>query len=147
MSFTAESSFYIWKSLGYSAADEKAHAARGAAARTEVAMRAIVVALGLLLMGAGSALAGEIYGSITEDGRSVGAGVAVEIRCGDKAHPAVETDKSGAYHLAIEEKGKCTLTVRYKGESPSVEIASYDEGVQVDLVLERKDGKYVVRRK
>jgi hypothetical protein len=105
--------------------------------------------LGILaaLLLAAPALAGEIYGTISEGGKSVGEGVAVELKCGDTAYPAAKTDKTGSYHLVAKEKGKCTLTVRHKGQSPSLEVASYDEGVQVDLVLEAKDGGYTLRRK
>ena len=101
---------------------------------------------GMLLMSS-SALAGEMYGTISEAGKPVGAGVAVEARCGEASYPAAKTDKSGAYHLTVQEKGKCQLTVRYKNQSPAIEVASYDEGVQLDLILQLKDGSYTLRRK
>lgn len=91
--------------------------------------------------------AGEIYGSISEGNGKVGEGVAVEARCGDKAYPAVKTDKNGAYQLDVAQTGKCTLTVKFKDQAPSVEVVAYEEGAQVDLVLELKDGKYNLRRK
>jgi len=94
-----------------------------------------------------AALAGEIYGTVTEGGKSVGEGVGIGAKCGEKGYPAVQTDKSGTYHVVVAENGKCTLTLSYKGQSPSIEVASYDEGAQVDLVLEVKDSKYSVRRK
>ena len=94
-----------------------------------------------------AAWAGEMYGTITDGGKPVGEGVAVKARCGEASYPAVKTDKSGAYHLALKEKGKCRLTVRYKNQAPSIEVASYDEGVQVDLVLEAKGGAYALKRK
>jgi hypothetical protein len=37
--------------------------------------------------------------------------------------------------------------VHYKGSAPSIDIASYDEGVQVDLVLVADNGNYVLKRK
>jgi hypothetical protein len=107
--------------------------------------RVVSVVAGLLV--ASSALAGEIYGTLTEGGKSVGAGVGVEARCGERSYPAAKTDKAGAYRLVVEEKGKCTLTVRHKDQAPTLEVASYDEGVQVDLVLDLQDGKYVLKRK
>ena len=99
------------------------------------------------VFGSAVAHAGEIYGTVTEGGKPVGEGIAVAAKCGDKSYPAVKTDKSGTYHLTVSEKGKCTLTLTYKGQSPALEVASYDQGVQVDLVLEAKDGKYGARRK
>jgi hypothetical protein len=117
------------------------------AGRLEVNMRRILSGLALLVFGTTLGMAGEIYGAITEGGKSVGEGVPVEARCGEKTYPAVKTEKSGSYHVTVQETGKCLLAVQYKGQVLDVEVASYDEGVQVDLVLEQKDGKYVMRRK
>ena len=100
-----------------------------------------------IVLAATAAHAGEIYGTVTEGGKSVGEGTSVVAKCGDKAYPAAKTDKTGTYHVTVAEKGKCTLTLTYKGQSPALEVASYDQGVQVDLVLEAKDGKYTARRK
>jgi len=100
----------------------------------------------LMLLVSPVALAGEVYGTITEGGKPVGEGVAIEARCAQGSYPA-KTDKSGTYHLVVKEKGKCHLTVKYKNQSPAIDVASYDEGVQVDLVLEVKDGSYALRRK
>lgn len=100
-----------------------------------------------LLLIASPALAGEMYGTITEAGKPVGEGAVVEARCGQTSYPGVKTDKSGTYHLVVKEKGKCTLTVRHKSQTAAIEVASYDEGVQIDLVLEQKDGSYSLKRK
>jgi hypothetical protein len=109
-------------------------------------MNKSILCMGVLLAFSTLTYAGEIYGTITEGGKSVGEGVALEVKCGAKVYPA-KTDRSGTYHVAVQEKGKCALTLQYKSQTPSLEIASYEEGVQVDLVLEMKDGKYVARRK
>ena len=93
------------------------------------------------------ASAGEVLGKITTAGASVGEGTEVAAKCGGKSYPAVKTDKSGSYHLVIAETGKCTLTVNYKGQSATLDVASYDDAAQADLVLESKDGKLTARRK
>lgn len=93
------------------------------------------------------ATAGEIYGKITMGGVAVPEGTTVEAKCGAKTYPAVKTDKTGSYHLVVAENGKCALTVGTKGQSATLEIVSYDEGAQADLVLEAKDGKLTARRK
>ena len=103
--------------------------------------------LAALMLVSTPAMAGELYGTITEGGKPVGEGVAVEANCGGKAYPAVKTDRGGAYHLVVQEKGKCTLTVRIRNQAPSIEVASYDEGVQVDLVVETKGGAPTLKRK
>ena len=48
------------------------------------------------------AVAGEIYGTITENGAPVKEGMKVALVCGEKSH-AGETDKNGAYRLFAEE--------------------------------------------
>ncbi|PYT07087.1 MAG: hypothetical protein DMF49_09200, partial [Acidobacteria bacterium] len=77
----------------------------------------------------------------------VGENATVEMKCGKRTYPAVKTDKSGSYHVVVEETGKCTLTVSWNKQSASLDLASYDDAVQADLVLEVKDGKLTVRRK
>jgi hypothetical protein len=110
-------------------------------------MKKLATTLALLLALPSLASAGEIYGKITSGGAAVGEGTEVSAKCGAKAYPAVKTDKSGSFHLVVAEKGKCTLTVTQKGQSASVDVVSYDEGAQADVVLEMKDGKLAARRK
>lgn len=102
--------------------------------------------LAALLMVAAPALvfAGEIYGSIKEAGKPVKEGVKVEVLCGEKK-VAGETDKFGAYRLFVAEEGKCTLTVRVGDETPSIPVHSFEDSARYNLILETKDGKYVLR--
>ncbi len=92
------------------------------------------------------AFAGKIYGSITEGGKPVGQGVKVEVTCGGNNY-AAQTDAYGAFKLFVPDKGKCALKVHYQGQTPSFEINSYEGSVQYDLILEKKDGQYTLRRK
>ena len=103
--------------------------------------------LALLLALPSLAAAGEVYGKITSGGAAVGEGTEISAKCGAKAYPAVKTDKAGSFHLVVAETGKCTLTVTQKGQSANVEVVSYDDGAQADIVLETKDGKLSARRK
>lgn len=106
------------------------------------------IPLFVVLMSAWSFVSsGEIYGKIVEGAASVGEGATVEAKCGDKAYPAVKTDKTGSYRIVLAETGKCTMTVKYKQQSASLDIASYDDAAQVDLVVAVNDGKLSVRRK
>ena len=93
------------------------------------------------------ARAGEVYGKVTLGGAAVGEGTEISAKCGAKAYPAVKADKTGSFHVVVAETGKCTLTVTQKGMSASLEVVSYDEGAQADIVLETKDGKLTARRK
>ena len=103
--------------------------------------------LAFLLLAPSAAYAGEVFGKVTEGQASVGGNATVEARCGDKTFPAATTDKSGSYHLMLDKTGKCMLTVKYKDMAASLDIASYDDPVQVDVALEIKEGRLTARRK
>ena len=75
------------------------------------------------------------------------ADASVTAKCGTKVYPAVKTDKAGSYHLALAETGKCALTISAKGQSATLEVVSYDDPAQVDVILETKDGKLTAKRK
>lgn len=110
-------------------------------------MRTVSVLLLALLAAPTAASAGEIYGKIVAGGAPVGESATVEMKCARKAYPAVKTDKTGSYRIVVEETGKCSLTVNWKGQAASLDLASYEDAVQADLVLEVKAGKLTVRRK
>ena len=112
--------------------------------RTSARLAALAAAT---LMTAAPALAGEVYGKITFNNASVGAEASVAAKCGAKVYPGGKTDKGGSYHLALAETGKCNLTVAFKGQAATLEIASYDEPAQVDIALEMKEGMLTARRR
>jgi hypothetical protein len=111
---------------------------------TEGDMKALTLSALLLATAPSLVWAGEIYGSIKEGGKPVKEGVKVEVACAGKT-VAGETDKNGAYRLFAEEEGKCTLTVRIGSEAPSIAVDSFEDSARYNLVLEKKDGKYVLR--
>lgn len=92
------------------------------------------------------ASAGEIYGKITLSNAAV-VGADVAAKCGDKSYPAVKTDKTGTYNLVVAEAGKCSLSIAHDGGTATVDVASYDDAAQADIVLEKKDGKLTARRR
>jgi hypothetical protein len=71
----------------------------------------------------------------------------VAARCGTKSYPAVKTDRTGTYNLVVAETGKCTLTVTHQGKTATVDVASYEDAAQADIVLELKDGQLTARRR
>ncbi|MGE5237061.1 MAG: hypothetical protein ACM3O7_11995 [Acidobacteriota bacterium] len=107
-------------------------------------MRRLALSVVLLVAVPSLAAAGEIYGSIKEAGKPVKEGVKVEVVCGGEK-VAAETDKFGAYRLFAKEQGKCTLTVAVGDEAPSIEVRSFEDSARYNLILEKKDGKYVLR--
>jgi hypothetical protein len=109
-------------------------------------MKSRAMLLLALLLPASSVLAGEIYGTITDGGKPVAAGLKVEIAAAGKSYTA-ETDKFGSYRIVVKEKGKCTITVHVKAQSPSADLFSYDRSTRYNWNLQTKDGKLSLQRK
>ncbi|MEO6326028.1 MAG: hypothetical protein ABIT01_03345 [Thermoanaerobaculia bacterium] len=91
-----------------------------------------------------AAAAGEIYGTIKDQGKLVKEGVPVTMACGATSVPGA-TDKNGAYRLFASAEGKCTLTVKMGSESPAAVVHSYAESARYNFHLEKKDGKYTLK--
>ncbi len=107
-------------------------------------MKKLIALVVLALAAPGAAFAGEIFGTIKEQGKLVKEGMKVTVTCGEKSASGA-TDKDGAYRVFAAEEGKCTLTVEVGEEAPSTTIHSYEDSARYNLVLEKKDGKYVLR--
>lgn len=109
-------------------------------------MNRLVIAVVLILTLTSAAVAGNVYGSISEGGKPIAQGVKIEVTCGPNKY-SVETDASGAYKLFVKDQGKCALQVAYQGQTPSFEINSFEGSVQYDLVLEKQGAQYTLKRK
>jgi hypothetical protein len=93
------------------------------------------------------AAAGEVFGKVTMNGAAVKEGVTVAAKCGATTYPPAAVDKTGSYHLVLNEAGKCALTVTQLGQSATVDVVSFDDAVQADLALSVEGGKLVARRR
>jgi hypothetical protein len=109
-------------------------------------MKSMNIMLIALILVASTAVAGEVYGTITDGGKPVPAGTKVEISISGKVESG-ETDKFGSYRIFVKAKGKCRLTVRVKDQSPSVDVFSYDKSSRYDWILEAKEDTLSLRRK
>ena len=109
-------------------------------------MRTTVLMLPVLFLFASRVTAGELYGTITDGGKPIVSGVKVEITASGNSYSA-ETDKFGSYRVFVKEKGKCTLTLHVRDQSPAVGLVSYDNSTRYDWILETKDGKLSWRRR
>ena len=92
------------------------------------------------------AFAGKIYGSISEGGKPIAQGVKLEVTCGSNNYSA-QTGQYGGFNLFAKDSGKCGLKVFYQGQTPSIEINSFDGSVQYDLILEKQGSQYTLKRK
>ena len=93
-----------------------------------------------------AASAGEVFGTV-KGASGVVKGAEVGAKCGDQAYGPVKTDKKGAYRLVIAQTGKCMLTVTQGGKSATMNVVSFDDATQSDVVLAvGADGKLTAKR-
>jgi hypothetical protein len=91
--------------------------------------------------------AGEVFGTIKGASGPVGEGAEVAAKCGENSYGPVKTDKKGAYRLVIKQTGKCELTVTQDGKSATLNVVSFDDAAQSDVVLAvGADGTLTARR-
>jgi hypothetical protein len=109
-------------------------------------MKCKYLILPMILGFAVQSFAGKIYGSITEAGKPVAQGVKVDVACGSDNYSA-QTDQYGAFNLFAQAQGKCTLKVSYQGQTPSIDINSFEGSVQYDLIIEKQGAQYTLKRK
>src|SRR5262245_44437135 len=108
----------------------------------KIALTLVILMLAFTVL----AIAGNVYGSITENGKPVPQGVKLEVMCGANKYNA-ETDANGSYKLFVKDQGKCKLTVAYQNQSASMDINSFEGAVQYDLILEKQGAAYTLKRK
>jgi hypothetical protein len=92
------------------------------------------------------AVAGELYGTIYDLDKPVPAGIKIEIAVAGKSY-AGETDKYGSYHIFAAERGKGTLTVKYKDQELAAGIFSYEKATRYDWTIETSGGTMTLKRK
>jgi hypothetical protein len=109
-------------------------------------MRAATLTLILFSLFPGTSLAGQVYGTLRDSGRPVGANIKVEIVCGSNAYSAM-TDNYGSYKLFARENGKCAFRVYYQNQMPQTTIDSYADAAHYDFDLVLTGGRYELRRK
>ena len=102
----------------------------------------------LFVLYASSALyAGQIYGTLRENGRGV-AGVRVEIIPQGKGPYVATTGADGSYRIFVKETGRCEFRVVYRGSSvPAANVFSYATPVKYDFDLVVNNGQYYLRGK
>jgi hypothetical protein len=92
------------------------------------------------------AAAAEIHGTLSENGKPVGAGIALKLDCGGASATAT-TDQFGSYSLKTSSTGECTVSADYKGANPTLKVTVYEKPSRYDLVIRREGGKTTLARK
>jgi hypothetical protein len=73
------------------------------------------------------------------------ADVKVTLTCGEETAETT-TDAKGSFRLSVKGDGKCRVSVSYEGQTPGVDIVVFDKPARYRLVLEKADGKYLLKR-
>ena len=108
-------------------------------------MKRAILLIFLIVCLSSFGFAGNVHGTITENGKPLPQGVKVEVACGSN-NTAATTDAYGAYKMFVADKGKCTLKLSYGGQSPSLEITSFDGAIEYNLLVEKQGDKYTLKR-
>jgi hypothetical protein len=91
--------------------------------------------------------AGEVFGTVKGASGPVGEGAEISAHCGENTYGPVKTDKKGTYRLVIAQTGKCELTVTHDGKSATMNVVSFEDATQSDVVLSvGADGKLTAKR-
>ena len=128
-------------------------------------MKSIVLFLMLTALPLTSIFGAEVYGTITERGKPIKEGLEVQVfkmPKEPKERPIfiinTKTQKNGSYSIVVKEKGEFLLRLILppnsyprskdsKEQNPGIAINSYNYSVRYNLILERSDGEYRLRRK
>ena len=87
---------------------------------------------------------GEIFGDVRL-GEKYLSDLPVELKCGDEVVKGT-TDKSGSFRLSTKTSGKCAFSITYESKTSSVEVVVFEKPARYRLVVEAKDGSYVLKR-
>lgn len=114
-------------------------------------MRKVAILLLVSLVFPLSTLVAQVFGSIKFENRSVGEGVEIRVRCGEKAEKGernLKTDRFGSYSEYLP-SGKCTFEVNLKGEwsMPYDIYADKNDPIRYDFELVRIDGQLKLERR
>ncbi len=95
---------------------------------------------------AATAIAAEIHGTVSEAGKALPEGVTLRLDCSGTSASA-QTDPYGSYSLKVAATGECTLSLAYKGSSPTIKVTVYEKPSRYDLVVKEEAGKLTLTRK
>jgi len=109
-------------------------------------MKKLLPLAALCFAAAAAAQAGEVFGTISENGKPLAAGATLKLECGETSGQGA-TDPFGSYSIRTASTGDCRLTLTYKGASPSVKVTLFEKPSRYDLVVKEEGGKVTLSRK
>ena len=90
------------------------------------------------------ATAGEIFGDVRVGDKYVKE-APIKMVCGTDTVKG-KTDDAGSFRLTSKGAGKCVVTVTHEGADASVDVVVFEKPSRYRLVLELKDGVYILKR-
>ena len=90
-------------------------------------------------------MADVIYGTIKVGGNPL-ASHEITVKLGEDNHPGKTNDR-GSYSIKMDKKGRCTLSLTYRGEELSYTVYSQDKPARYDLVVVQEKDRWILRRK
>lgn len=97
-----------------------------------------------LLIAMAPLVSGEIFGDV-KSGDTYLAAADVELTCGTET-VAAKTDSVGSFRIRAKATGKCRFTLKWKDQTPTVDVVVFDRPTRYRIVLETVDGKFVLKR-
>jgi hypothetical protein len=110
----------------------------------EVKMKKALKLIFFALILASPVYAGQIYGSLKEDGRPV-ANATFDVFCQGASYRGV-TDGYGAYSIAVG-RGKCTFRLYHRNQQPSFDLYSTDSPLRYDFDVVNSNGSLTLVRR
>jgi hypothetical protein len=108
-------------------------------------MKKVITTFVLAAAFAAPVSAGQIFGSLKEDGRPLN-GVKFEVFCRDRTYSGV-TDGDGGYSIEVG-RGRCTFRLYYREQTPNYDLYSYDNPLRYNFdVIKLSTGQYILRRR
>jgi hypothetical protein len=118
----------------------------GLGAKEDGNMKKLLPLAALCFAAASAAQAGEVFGTISENGKPLAAGATLKLECGEASGQGA-TDQFGSYSIRTASSGDCRLILTYKGASPSVKVTLFEKPTRYDLVVKEEGGKVTLSRK
>lgn len=107
----------------------------------------LVIVAGLFALMPLGVSAGQIYGQITENGRSVQKDVPVKIACGSAPPITARTDRFGSYQIFVRSTGRCQITIMLGDAGLTQRVVSYANPTRYNFdIVGRGNQRRLIRR-
>ena len=115
-------------------------------------MKKVAICFQIILLLPAIAFGAQVFGSLRFENASVGGGVEVNVKCGEKGEREYngKTDPFGSYSVYLPRPEKCRLAVNFRNQwsEPYDVYSDETDPVRYDFELIRRDnGSFFLRRR